>query len=71
MLLLTTNDLLNLVEKSIDTETIKVKNTQILVEFEVSSAESIKDGIRLYFINHEPIELKGVNMYQLFKPNYN
>lgn len=71
MLLLTTRDLLDLVEKSIDTETIKVENTKILIEFEISSAESIKDGIRLRFINHKPIELKGVNMHQLFRPNYN
>ena len=71
MLLLTTNDLLNLVDKSEDTENIKLKNIKILKEYEVSNAESITNGVRLYFRNHNPIELKGVTMLQLFKPNYN
>ena len=71
MLLLTTNDLLNLVDKSEDNENIKLKNIKILKEFEVSNAESIINGVRLYFRNHNPIELKGISMLQLFKPNYN
>ena len=71
MILLTTNDLLNLVDKSEDSDLVKLRNIKILKEFEVSNAESTTNGIRLYFRNHNPIELKGVTMLQLFRPNHN
>lgn len=74
MLLITTNDLINLINESLDLDTVKQANLKVVTEFEASNAESYSEdfqGIKIYFKDHVPIISKGITMSKLFRPNYN